>query len=133
MFPLFDLNPLEWFKNTLFGGVITDINLILLGFKLVILLFIVSFVRARFGGGPVVTILVFLLGYIMLFTDYFAIFGPAMFIYLFVIFGFTSIVFDLAIAKPWKKMPKMEGGEPDTTYKEARERQEAMRKMRGRF
>lgn len=101
-------NPLEWMKNAFFGGILSDINLIIFGFKIVILLFIVSFVRSRFGGGPIVTILILVFGYIILFQN-FLIFGPMMFIYLFMIFGFTTIVFDLAIAKPWKKYPKMEG------------------------
>ena len=33
-----------------------------------------------------------------------------MFIYMFITFGFTTILFDLAIAKPWKKMD-MGGGD----------------------
>ncbi len=100
--------------------------MLILAFKLVILLFIISFVRSRFGGGPIVSIMVFLLAYIMLFTNYFYIFGPAMFIYFFIIFGFISILFDLSIAKPWKKMNLG----PDTTSKEAGERIERARSLR---
>jgi len=55
------------------------------------------------------TIFVFVLAYIMLFTRYFFIFGPMMFIYLFIAFGFISIITDLTIAKPWKKMPDESG------------------------
>lgn len=124
LFPLF----IEGIKNALFGQIVDDIQLILFGFKIVILLFIISFVRSRFGGGPIVTILVLLFGYIMLFTDYFVIFGPMMFIYLFIAFGFITIVFDLAIAKPWKKMDL--GGGPDTTGKEKKEQIEQYKKMR---
>lgn len=130
MFPIFEFpNPLEWIKNTLFGGVLSDINLIIFGFKIVILLFIVSFVRSRFGGGPIVTILVLVFGYIMLFQNFF-VFGPMMFIYLFMIFGFTTIIFDLAIAKPWKKYPKME---EHVSSKKAIERQEQIRKRMERY
>lgn len=123
-------NPLDWMRQYMFGGLIDDIGLIIMGFKLVILLFIISFVKSRFGGGPVVTVLVFVLGYVMLFTDYFVLFGPIMFIYLFIIFGFTSIIFDLAIAKPWKKM---KAGGTDTHFKEAAERHDSIRKFRGRI
>ena len=123
-------NPLEWMKNAFFGGILSDINLIIFGFKIVILLFIVSFVRSRFGGGPIVTILILVFGYIILFQN-FLIFGPMMFIYLFMIFGFTTIVFDLAIAKPWKKYPKMEG--EHMTSKEKLHQQENLRRIRERM
>ena len=118
---LFDLGKLlPW----LFGpsSLQQDINLLVLGFKIVILLFIISFARSRFGAGPIVTILVFVLAYIMLFTNYFYIFGPMMFVYFFIIFGFISIVFDLSIAKPWRKMP---GVGADTSAKEQAEKREA--------
>lgn len=117
-------------KDIFFGGIISDINLIVFGFKIVILLFIVSFVRSRFGGGPIVTILILVFGYIMLFQN-FLVFGPMMFIYLFMIFGFTTIVFDLAIAKPWKKYPKMEG--EHMSSREELHLQERQRRLRERM
>ena len=86
------------------SAITQEINLVIFGFKIVIMLFIISFVRSRFGGGKIVTLITLGLVYILLFTNYFALFGPMMFIYMFLIFGFTTIVFDMSIAKPWKKM-----------------------------
>ena len=124
---IFDaLNPL--------AGLEEDINLLILGFKLVILLFIIQFFRNRFGNSPVVTLLVAVMAYVFLFTDYFFVFGPMMFVYLFIIFGFTSILFDLAIAKPWKSHDFGGGDEgPGTTYKEASQKQQSFKKMRTRY
>ncbi|GEM_PF-6916325 len=94
-------NPLEWIKNTFFGGIITDVNYLLFAFKLVVLLFIITFVKNRFGGGMVATIAALVIAYVALFTDYFLFFGPIVFVYLFIAFGFISFLYDLAIVKPW--------------------------------
>lgn len=102
---LFSLNP--------FAKLQEDVTLLTLAFKIVILLFIIQFFRNRFGNSPVVTLLVTGMAYLFLFTDYFYyLFGPMMFIYMFITFGFTTILFDLAIAKPWKKMD-MGGGDKE--------------------
>ena len=101
-----------------FSGIQAELNLLLFAFKIVILLFIIQFVRNRFGSGTIVTLLVLGLGYVMLFTDYFLIFGPMMFIYMFIAFGFISLLFDLAIAKPWQKMGG-ESAEAGTDYKDS--------------
>ncbi len=123
-------------------GVGQDFNLLMLGFKIVILLYIIQFFKNRFGESPVVTLLVAGVAYLFLFTSYFKIFGPMMFVYLFVIFGFTSILFDLAIAKPWKSMDmhgEMEAGEEEGghgvhhSFKEAQHQQHSLRKMRARY
>jgi hypothetical protein len=113
-----------------------DIDLLIIAFKVVILLFIVSFVRGRFGGGPIVTVLIFVLGYIMLFQSWY-IFGPMMFIYLFIVFGFSAILFDVAITKPWQDHgAMMEGHTPEDrtghhVVKESAERREVMKKRMG--
>ncbi|MEM0372691.1 MAG: hypothetical protein QXO69_02520 [archaeon] len=123
-----------WDKLNPFAGIIEDVSLLMLAFKIVILLFIVQFVRNRFGGGTIVTLLVLGLGYVMLFTNYFAIFGPVMFIYLFISFGFISILFDLSIARPWKK-PEMgdEGSEGHSpTFHDKHEQHERISRMRSR-
>ena len=123
MLGLFDsISPLNGFQG--------DINLLILGFKLVILLYIIQFFKGRFGNSPIMTLLVAGVAYLFLFTNYFAVFGPMMFVYLFVAFGFTSILFDLAIAKPWKEHDfggKDEKGGNHTTYKEEVERQRDIR------
>jgi hypothetical protein len=117
-----------WSSLNPFASAMEDLSLLMMAFKIVILLFIIQFVRNRFGGGTIVTLLVLGLGYVMLFTNYFAIFGPMMFIYLFISFGFISLLFDLSIAKPWKKMPTEGGG--DTNYHEKHGQHEQINKMR---
>jgi len=113
---LASLNPLDWILQP-----ITDlkqtIDLMVFGFKIIILLFIVQFVRGRFGGGPMISILIMVVGYI--FLEYmWPIFGPMMFIYLFIMFGFSAIVMDLVIAKPWAKGGGEEEGEGHMTGKQ---------------
>lgn len=134
-------NVLFWaeLKDKVLGpfiGLRQDIDLIMIAFKLVVLMFIVSFVKGRFGGGPIVTILILVIGYIMLFQSWY-IFGPMMFVYLFIVFGFTAILFDVAITKPWQDHGKMMGGHEagDKTghevTTEARERREMMKRRMG--
>ncbi|MEM3467424.1 MAG: hypothetical protein QW735_00810 [archaeon] len=105
----------------LFGNVLSDFDLLILAFKIVVLLFIVGFVKNRFGGGPVTIIITLVLAYIFLF-QHFEIFGPMMFIYLFIIFGFTQVLFDLSIVKPWRKEPSMEGIEKEDMMMKTRVR-----------
>ena len=106
---------LDSLRQKLFGGFMEDIGLLMLAFKVVILLFIVGFVRSHFGDSQLATILMLAIGYIVLFQQWY-IFGPMMLIYMFIIFGFGAILMDLAITKPWTKhawtgkMPEMEGG-----------------------
>ena len=78
-------------------------DLIMLAIKIVVLLFIIQFVRERFGNSWFATLLIFGLGYIVLFQAW-AIFGPIMIIYMLIIFGFTGLAMDLAISKPWSGM-----------------------------
>jgi len=128
---LASLNPLDWILKPA-TDIMDTINLVILGFKIVVLLFIVQFVRGRFGGGPIVTILILVLGYVMLFSNLAPIFTTVMFIYLFIIFGFSMLIMDLVIAKPWAGG----GGEEEsghTTGKEYSERLAKNRAVRGRF
>jgi len=128
---LASLNPLDYILKPV-TNIMDTINLVILGFKIVILLFIVQFVRGRFGGGPIVTILILVLGYVMLFSNLAPIFTTAMFIYLFIIFGFSMLVMDLVIAKPWAGG----GGEEEgghTTGKEYSERLAKTRAVQRRF
>ena len=114
-----------------------NINLIILGFKVVILLFIIQFFRNRFGNSPLVTLLVAGVAYIFLFTNYFKIFGTMMFIYFFIILGFTSILMDLALAKPWRDPHSMErkGKEEEgkEAYDEARKQEQKLNQVRTRY
>jgi F0F1-type ATP synthase assembly protein I len=70
-------------------------ELVLLGFKVVMLLFLVGWVRSHLGGGLVATIVMLVLGYLVLFV-YFDIFGPLTLVYLLLIMGVTGIIQDLA-------------------------------------
>ena len=85
-------------KSIIGGG--STIDLLILAVKIVVLLFIIQFVRERFGNSWFATALVFVLGYIVLFQAW-AIFGPIMIVYMLIVFGFTGLAMDLAIAKPW--------------------------------
>jgi hypothetical protein len=123
---LASLNPIDWILQP-----ITDlkqtIDLVILGFKIVVLLFIVQFVRGRFGGGPMVTILILVIGYIFLFQMQY-IFLPMMFVYLFIVFGFSMLIMDLVIAKPWARG----GGGGEETQETGKGYQERLTRMRGR-
>jgi len=76
-------------------GLIPYCELVLLGFKIVILMFIVGWVRSHLGGGLVATIVMLFLGYLALF-QYFYVFGPITILYLLVIMGATGIIQDFA-------------------------------------
>jgi hypothetical protein len=107
---VFMLGVTDWLKQKLFGGILEEVGWLMIGFKIVVLLVIVGFVRSRFGSGPLVTILTLAIGYIVLFQQWY-IFGPVMFIYLFIIFGFSAILIDIAITRPWTKHAWRGGGE----------------------
>lgn len=121
-------NPLDWILKPA-TDIMDTINLVILGFKIVILLFIVQFVRGRFGGGPIVTILILVLGYVVLFSNLAPILSTAMFIYLFIIFGFSMLVMDLAIAKPWARG----GGAEEEGHMTGKEYSERLAKGRARM
>ena len=70
-------------------------NLLILGLKIVMLLFIIGWVRGHLGGGMVATIVMLFIGYLALF-QYFYLFGPMTIVYLLVIMGVGGLVQDLA-------------------------------------
>ena len=70
-------------------------NLVILGLKIVMLLFIISWVRGHLGGGMVATIVMLFIGYLALF-QYFYVFGPMTIVYLLIIMGVGGLVQDLA-------------------------------------
>lgn len=124
---LMSWNPVDWVLDPV-RDLKETLDLVILGFKIVVLLFIVQFARNRFGGGTLVTVLILVLGYIMLFPLW-PIFGPMMFIYLFIVFGFSMLVMDLAIAKPWARG----GGEEEGGHTTGKEYSERLAKSRSRF
>ncbi len=124
---LLSWNPIDWVLDPV-RDIKETLDLVILGFKIVVLLFIVQFARNRFGGGTLVTVLILVLGYIMLFPLW-PIFGPMMFIYLFIVFGFSMLLMDLVIAKPWARG----GGGEEEGHTTGKEYSERLAKSRGRF
>lgn len=100
---------------------ITEINdafgLIMLGFKIVILIFIVGWVRGHLGGGLVATVAILIIGWFVFF-EYFAIFGPMAIVYLILIIGGSGVIMDLAFGRgmyleePFMGKDAMEGHRP---------------------
>jgi hypothetical protein len=85
-------------------------EMVLLGLKIVMLLFIVGWVRSHLGGGLVATIVMLFLGYLALF-QYFYIFGPLTLLYLLVIMGFAGVIQDFAFGGSHYGLgPEAEGG-----------------------
>ncbi|MCK4327691.1 MAG: hypothetical protein KAW41_04410 [Candidatus Diapherotrites archaeon] len=80
------------------GGVCAFIpycELVILGLKIVMLLFIIGWVRGHLGGGLVATIVMLFIGYLALF-QYFYVFGPLTIVYLLIIMGIGGAITDLA-------------------------------------
>lgn len=117
--------------HTLFPGVAQSIDLFILGIKVIVLLFIISFVRSRFGGGPIVTVMVVVLGYLLLF-QYSLFFIPGMLIYILIMFGLGGILMDIMITKPWQ-WRRIEHGGMEAEGPEMPERMRHMRQFRGRM
>lgn len=77
---------------------VPNCDIILIGFKIVMLLFIVGWVRGHLGGGIIATLVMLFMGYFMLF-DFFFIFGPLAAIYILAIVGVTGLAMDLVFTK----------------------------------
>ncbi len=107
------------------GGLCTLIpycNLVILGLKIVMLLFIIGWVRGHLGGGMVATIVMLFIGYLALF-QYFYVFGPMTIVYLLIIMGIGGMVQDLAFGS------SMYGAGPEA---EAQQNNLVARMMAGR-
>jgi hypothetical protein len=72
---------------------IPEVNLLVLGFKIVALLFIVGWVRSHLGGGLVSTVVMLVVSYMLLF-EYFIIFGPLALLYFVMIVGLGGTIAD---------------------------------------
>lgn len=93
------------FGNSLgmLGGVCSFLpycELLILGLKIVMLLFIVGWVRGHLGGGLVATIVMLFIGYLALF-QYFVIFGPMTILYLLIIMGIGGAITDIAFGREY--------------------------------
>ena len=86
---------------------IPNCELVMLGLKIVMLLFIVGWVRGHLGGGLLATIVMLFLGYLALF-QYFAVFGPLTLVYLLVIMGAGGVITDLAFGRHEYGLASME-------------------------
>ena len=97
--------------TSLFGGacsLIPNCELVLLGLKIVMLLFIVGWVRSHLGGGLVATIVMLFIGYLALF-QYFYMFGPLTIVYLLIIMNVGGMITDFAFGRHEYGLAKMEG------------------------
>jgi Na+-translocating ferredoxin:NAD+ oxidoreductase RnfE subunit len=86
--------------DAIFGAMGTACNmlpncdLIVIGFKIVLLMFVIGWVREHLGGGTIASIVMLLLGYLTLFP-YFYLFGPMLAVYLVIMLGLANIIQDL--------------------------------------
>ena len=79
------------------GGVcnmLPNCDLIVIGFKIVLLMFVIGWVREHLGGGTIASIVMLILGYLALFP-YFYLFGPMLAVYLVIMLGLANIIQDL--------------------------------------
>ncbi len=106
--------------SLLFGDLINKFNLVILGLKLVVLIFIVGWVRTHIGGGKLGTFLMLFIGYLALFRYWFLT-GPIAIIYLLAITGVTGLAMDIVFTRSYYTkggggMEAMEGSERDAEY-----------------
>jgi glucan phosphoethanolaminetransferase (alkaline phosphatase superfamily) len=93
-----DLNP--------FKQVSEDITMLMLAFKIVVVLFLIQFLKERITSPLLMSLFLIACGYVMFFTSYSIVFQLFMVCVLALSFGFTQIMFDLSITKPWAKQPE---------------------------
>lgn len=108
--------------NLLFGQIdrvlvnfIPQYNIVKLGFRILILLYIIAFVREKFGGGTLGTVAALVAAYVFIFELPFLQF--AVLAYILLTMGVSGILMDLSLANPFKWIgkkgseQKKEGGE----------------------
>ena len=95
-----DLDPFQGIKN--------DISMLMLAFKIVVVLFLIQFLKERITNGALMSLFLIACGYVMFFTNYSIVFQLFMVMFLALTFGFTQVLMDLSITKPWVKQE--EGG-----------------------
>lgn len=84
-----------------FSGIcsmIPQCELIMLGFRIIVLLFLIQWVRMRLGGGMIASVVVLVIGYFVLF-EFWWLFGPLAIVYLAAIFGAIGLVTDFFFTK----------------------------------
>ena len=101
--------------DALFGGMGSLCNMLpycdflMIGFKIVLLMFVIGWVREHLGGGMIAAVVTLILGYLALFP-FFYIFGPMLLVYLLMILGFVNIIQDFAFGKGHYGLGPQEGG-----------------------
>ncbi|MCD4740342.1 hypothetical protein K8R43_04070 [archaeon] len=80
------------------GEIKNSFELLMLGFKIVLMIFLIGWVRGHLGGGLIAAVVILILGYFVIF-EYFIIFGPMFLFYLIIIIGGGVVVQDLAFGK----------------------------------
>ena len=68
------------------------------GFRILVLLFLVGWVRNHLGGGTIATVVMLVVGYLLLF-QFWEVYGFLVFIYLIIIVGFANVVMDIAFGR----------------------------------
>lgn len=101
-------------------------DLILLGIKVFLLLYIVRWVRRRLTNSTAMTVIILVLGYLLLFR-WSGFWIPVLVFLLALSHGVLELAFDLAIGKPWKKSEMGEGEK-----KKAAEKRKGERKKKSR-
>ncbi|MCD6522161.1 MAG: hypothetical protein J7K68_00270 [Candidatus Diapherotrites archaeon] len=94
---------LEMMQNisNVFGGLcglVPQCRYIMIGLKIVVLLFLVGWVRNRLGSGLIATIVLLFVGYLILFP-FWPIFGPLAIVYLAAMYGALGLIVTFIFAK----------------------------------
>ena len=93
-------------------NIIPQYNIVKLGFRVLILLYIISFVREKFGGGALGTIAALVAAYVFIFQLPFLQF--AVLAYIILTMGISNILLDVALANPFKMIGKK--GKPEAPH-----------------
>ena len=89
-------------------GMSKECEYLILGLRVVVLLFLVGWVRSRMGGGLIATVVLLFVGYLVLF-QFWWLFGPLAIVYLAAMYGalgmFITFLFTKEAYFPGLKMP----------------------------
>ena len=96
-------------------GILPQCTLVILGLKVVVLLFLIGWVRSHLGSGILPTLAMLVIGYLILF-QYWFLFGPLSIIYIIAILGglnlFVTFIFTKESYVPGLVTPRGEEGPP---------------------
>ena len=87
---------------------VPQLGFLMIGLRIVVLLFLIGWVRTHMGGGTIATVVMLVIGYFMLFK-YWYLFGPLAIIYLLAIFGAMGLITDFLFTRQ-HYLPGLEPG-----------------------